>query len=569
MSQLVGRRDKDAPKEAQLMSHQLLLRGGYIRQVGAGLYSLLPLGLKVVQKIEAIIRSEMNKTESQEVLCPVVLPRELWDESGRYESVGSELLRFKDRGGKDFLLGMTHEEAMVHLARSDVFSYKQYPFTIYQIQTKFRDEPRARGGLIRVREFTMKDAYSFHTNQKCLEERYQVMHQAYEDIFAKVGLKNFISVESDAGMMGGGCSHEFMAVTEIGEDTLLICEACGYKANSEVATTKYPNFEDSEASLEEVATPDTTSIEDVASFLKVEETQTAKAVFYQTKEGELIFLLTRGDLEINEAKVKKAIGEPELIMAEEELIQKHGMIPGYASPLNTDSKNYRLLIDFSLKHRKNLVTGANKKDFHFTGFDLKRDLEGFEFKWADLTSVPDGSACPKCEASLASKRGVEIGNIFQLGKKYTESMKMTYLDQSGKAKTPIMGCYGIGVGRLMACIIEEHHDKFGPIWPEAVAPFQVHINVLDLKKEDGLKKAEQVYHSLVQRGIEVVLDDRGEKAGFQFSDADLLGVPHRLVFSPKNLKENKVEYRTRAVKDATMLDLDEVVEFVLKQLNLD
>jgi prolyl-tRNA synthetase len=566
MSSLVGRRDKDTPKEAQIVSHQLLLRGGYIRQVGAGLYTLLPLAVRVIKKIESIIRNEMNSLEGQEVLFPVVLPKELWNETGRYDAVGDELLRFKDRSGAGFVLGMTHEEASVHLARSDIFSYKQLPFTIYQIQTKFRDEPRSRGGLIRVREFTMKDAYSFHEDEACLSNTYDAIFSGYENIFKKVGLKNFISVESDTGMMGGGVSHEFMSILDIGEDSLLLCSHCDYQANRDIAKTNYPQIEDEDASLTEVATPDKKSIEEVSEFLKVDPKSTAKCVFYKDEKGELVTMLIRGDLEVNEVKVKGLLQTGELIMADDDLITQSGMVPGFASPMVEGGLDKPVLIDHSLKNRKNLVAGANKLDTHYTGFSIERDLKDAKIEWVDVASVVAGDACPKCGKELDMKRGVEIGNIFKLGDKYTKSMKMTYLDRNGKAQTPIMGCYGIGVGRLMACIVEEHHDKFGPIWPSEIAPFTVQINILDLKKEDGLVKAEKVYKELQDKGIEVVIDDRGEKAGFQFSDADLLGIPHRLIFSPKNLKEGKVEYRTRASRDSVLFDLESVVEEVLKKI---
>lgn len=566
MSNLLGKRTKEAPKDAQIVSHQLLLRGGYMRQVSAGLFSMLPLGLRVIQKIEAIVRSEMNGLGCQEVLMPVVLPRELWEESGRYESVGSELLRFKDRNEKDFVLGMTHEEAVVHLARSEVFSYKQLPFTVYQIQTKFRDEPRSRGGLIRVREFTMKDAYSFHENDDCLAKTYEAMHQAYENVFSRVGLQKFISVASDAGMMGGGVSHEFMAVTPIGEDTFAVCQQCDYKANREVARCTHAKFDDQNAALEKVSTPDTQSIEDVSSLLKVPATQTAMAFFCLDAEAELVMVLLRGDLEVNEAKLKAQLGMKEVVMADEDKIKAHGMVPGYASCLCTDSSNYKLLVDESLKGRRDLVVGANEVDFHMKGFDCERDLESMTFTWVDVTSVPDGSTCVECGGTLKLERGVEIGNIFQLGRKYSESMNMSYLDQQGKAQVPIMGCYGIGIGRLMACVVEEYHDDWGPIWPESIAPFQLQINVLDPKKEGVKDASEQLYSELLQSGVEVLLDDRGEKAGFQFSDADLIGCPHRVVISPKTLKDSEVEYRTRADKNSVRLPLEGLKEALLEKL---
>ena len=568
MTQLLGRRDKDTPKEAQTISHQFLLRGGYARQVGSGLFSILPLGLRVIRKIEAIIRDEMNKAGGQEVLLPVVLPRELWEESGRYATVGPELLRFKDRGGKDFVLGMTHEEAVVHLARSEAFSYKQYPFMVYQIQTKFRDEPRCRGGLIRVREFTMKDAYSFHESDECLKKTYSQLHQSYENIFKRAGLVNFISVASDAGMMGGGVSHEFMSITPIGEDSFLTCAACGYKANREVAQTIYPAFQDGRGELHELSTPNTQSIEDICQLLNTQATSTCKAFFCIDSQNKLVCAILRGDLDVNEAKIKGILGSKELTMANDVQIRAAGMEPGYASPLNTDTSKYRLVVDESLRGRRQLITGANKCDTHLGGFDLERDLQGLVFEWVDIASVTDGAPCPKCHQALVLQRGVEIGNIFQLGRKYSQSMHMSYLDKNGKAQVPIMGCYGIGVGRLMACLMEEHHDDYGPIWPQAVAPFELQINALDLDRGEGEIRAftEKIYAECCAKGIEVVFDDRGEKAGFQFSDADLLGVPHRVVISPKTLKDGEVEYRTRAIKDSVRLKTEGLVEILLSKI---
>jgi len=568
MTQLLGRRDKDAPKEAQSVSHQLLLRGGYARQVGAGLFSLLPLGYRVIRKIESIVREEMEKVGAQEVLMPVVLPRELWEESGRYDSVGSELLRFKDRTGKDFVLGMTHEEAVVHLARNEVNSYKQFPFTVYQLQTKFRDEPRARGGLIRVKEFTMKDAYSFHMDQPCMEKTYWQFHEAYERIFDRVGLKNVASVASDAGMMGGGLSHEFMSVLEIGEDSFLTCPSCDYRANREVAKTTYGKHEDVTGELEVFDTPGTSSIEDLCRDHDLESTSTCKAFFCLDDEKGLVCALIRGDLEVNDAKIKAMIGSRELVMAGDEAIRSAGFVPGYASILKTKGESYRLLVDESLRGRRGMIAGANEEGKHLRGFDLERDLDGFEPEWCDLASVPDGSPCVECGASLSLKRGVEIGNIFQLGSKYSESMKMTYLDKQGKAQVPIMGCYGIGIGRLMACVLEEQNDRFGPIWPESIAPFQVQINALDMRRGDGEvgEVAESLYQELLELGIDVVFDDRNEKAGFQFNDADLLGVPLRVVISPKTLKDGEVEMRTRAVKDSTRHGLEGLAELIASRI---
>lgn len=569
MSKLLGRRDKDAPKEAQSVSHQLLLRGGYARQVGAGLFSLLPLGHRVVRKIEAIIRDEMEKVGGQEVLMPVVVPKELWEESGRYEGVGSELLRFEDRTGKGFVMSMTHEEAAVHLARNEVNSYKQLPFTIFHIQTKFRDEPRARGGLIRVKEFTMKDAYSFHVDQDCLEKTYEEIHASYERIFDRVGLKDVVSVAADTGMMGGGLSHEFMSVLDIGEDSFLICPSCGYRANRDVAKTTYPKFQDEDAAIEVFDTPETSSIEDLCRGYDLVPTSTCMAFFCEDAEGELVCALIRGDLDVNEAKIKAILGCRELVMASEESILQAGFVPGYASVLGAKSGAFRLLVDESLRGRKGMIAGANEVGKHLKGFSLERDLDGFEPEWSDFASVTDGAACVDCGGSLSLKRGVEIGNIFQLGTKYSESMKMTYLDQQGKAQTPIMGCYGIGVGRLMACVMEEQSDKFGPIWPKNIAPFQVQINALDMKRGDGEvgRVAEGLYQELLDLGVEVVFDDRNEKAGFQFNDADLLGVPFRVVVSPKTLKEGEVEVRTRAVKDSSRLPLEGLAAEIVSRIS--
>lgn len=566
MSELLGRREKEVPREAQLISHQFLLRGGFVRQVGSGLFSLLPPALRIVRKIEAIIREEMDGIDGQEVLMPVVLPRELWEESGRYDLVGSELLRFKDRTGKDHVLGMTHEEAVVHLARSETFSYRQFPFLLYQIQTKFRDEPRSRGGLIRVREFTMKDAYSFHRDEACLLKTYGRAHQAYERIFKRVGLKHVLSVESDSGMMGGGISHEFMLITPAGEDSLLVCESCDYRANREVATTRYPEFAAAAGSREKLATPAVKSIEDVAKFLKVSHDSTCKAVFYVGPQKELILVCLRGDLEVNEAKLRKAIQISEWVPADDALIREHGMVPGYASPLGTDTSRYRLVMDESLRGRSGLVTGANEEGYHIKGVDLGRELEGSKLIWSDVATVVEGFACPKCDKSLKLVRGIEIGNIFQLGKKYTEKMGMNYLDEQGKSQIPTMGCYGIGVGRLMASVLEESHDEHGPIWPASIAPYQIHINILDIKKEGVQEAGEKLYRTLSEAGLEVLVDDRGEKPGFQFLDADLLGIPWRVIVSPKTLAQNSLELRSRASRDSELVPLERCVEALREKI---
>lgn len=567
MSKMVGQRIKETPRDAQTPSHIFLIRGGYVRPVSAGIYSLLPIAKRITSKIEEIIREEMNKIEGQEVLMPVVLPQELWEESGRAQSVGAELLRFQDRNGKDMLLGMTHEEAVCHLVRTEVTSYKQLPVMVYQIQTKYRDEARPRAGLIRVREFTMKDAYSFHVDQNDLEQYYEKAHEAYENIYKRVGMPQVISIEADSGMMGGAISHEFMALAECGEDTLFLSPDGSYKANREVAVSKLAYKKEAEKPLEKVSTPGTTSIEDVAALLKVSEEDTCKAVFYRDSEGKLVFVNIRGDLEVNEAKLKKALQSPELEFANDDEIRSVGAEPGYASLLNIDTDKCRIVVDPSVVESSNLVVGANEKDFHCINFNFNRDTDcSDKAVITDIAMVRDGDPCPLTGEPLQLKRGIEVGNIFQLGTKYSQSMKVQYLDQNGKSHPMVMGCYGIGVGRTMASVIEQCHDDYGPIWPVSIAPWQVHICALNLKKEGVSEAAEGLYREFLDAGVEVILDDRGEKAGFMFNDADLMGVPFRLVVSPKTLEEGKVEFKTRDGSIKELLDIKEAASRVQAEI---
>jgi prolyl-tRNA synthetase len=545
MSKLVGKTIRETPKDAHTVSHAFLIRGGYVRPVSAGIYSLLPLGKRVCQKIEKIIREEMNRVDGQEVLMPVVLPRELWEESGRYQSVGPELLRFKDRNGKDMLLGMTHEEAVVHLARGEISSYKQLPVMLYQIQTKYRDEARPRAGLIRVREFTMKDAYSFHASESCLQDYYARAHAAYVRIFERLGMKNVVSIESDTGMMGGAASHEFMAIADCGEDTVFSCSSCEYRANKEIARTALKYERAPAKSLEKVHTPGKKTIEEVAQFLGVKPSQTGKAVFYSDDDGKLYFVVIRGDLEVNETKLRNLLKLRELKFANDEQIRGIGSVPGFASPLGISAKDIKIVFDRSAAESSGLVVGANELDYHTLGFDFDRDMKGVQVTVADIASAREGDPCPSCGHALKVDRGIEVGNIFQLGTKYSKSMNCTYLDQNGKAQLAIMGCYGIGVGRSMAAVIEQCHDKFGPIWPEEIAPYQVHLCALELSDETVKKTAEEIYDHLTGRGIEVLFDDRNEKAGSAFSDADLIGIPRRVIVSPKTLATGQVELKTR------------------------
>ena len=556
MSKMVGRRIKEDPKDAKTVSHKFLIRGGYIRPVSAGIYSLLPVGKRIVEKIEAIIREEMNRIDGQEVLMPVVLPAELWEESGRYSSVGAELLRFRDRNDKPMLLAMTHEEGIVHLVRTELNSYKQLPVMLYQIQTKYRDEARPRAGLIRVREFTMKDAYSFHTDQKDLETYYFRCHEAYERIFRRVGMKNVLSIEANSGMMGGKVSHEFMAICDCGEDTVITNADYSYRANREIAVAAWKFEKGEPLPLEKVHTPGAKTIEEVAGFLGVKPEQTGKAVFYQdARTGELIFVLIRGDFEVNETKLGNAVQVPELKFADDDAITAAGAVPGFASPIGIDGKKVRIVVDRSAAESGNLVVGANEVDHHYRNFNFDRDMAGIDCIVTDIATVREGDPCPLTGTPLIFSRGIEVGNIFQLGTKYTVPMHCDYLDRDGKSHPMVMGCYGIGVGRAMAAVIEQSCDEYGPIWPMSIAPYQVEICALNPDKGGVGETCERLYAEFQAAGIEVLYDDRGEKAGSMFSDADLLGIPLRLVVSPKTLADGQVEFKVRGSRDAERIDV--------------
>ena len=540
VSELLGERYKD--RVAEIESQNLMVRGGYIKQVGNGIYSLMPPARRIHNKIEAILRQEMDRIDGHEVLFPVTMPATLWQASGRWESVGKELLRFKDRSGADMVLGMTHEEAAVHMAMNVASTYQKYPFMIYQIQTKFRDEPRARGGLIRVREFTMKDAYSFHTSQKDLERYYKRCYRAYERIYARVGIPEVVAVASDSGMMGGKVSHEFMLLTDIGEDTIVLCPECGYRANMEAADCIVHNDPDEAmAPLEKVATYDNKTIEDVCSFLHGSAEKSAKAVVYQRNEDDsYVLVFVRGDLEVNETKLRNYL-KAEVHPAVE--IDHAGLVAGAIGPVNP-AKGITVVYDRSLIGARNLICGANEEGYHFTGLNMDRDVPNAEY--ADVAKATVGGVCPKCgKHSLTIKNGIEVGNIFQLGRRYTESMGMTYDDEKGNRVNPIMGCYGIGVGRLMASVCEEHHDQYGPVWPISIAPWEIEICALRADQAHVKEEANKLYKSLMDEGYEVLFDDRTVSAGFMFSDADLLGSPVRIVISPKTLDRGVVEIVTR------------------------
>lgn len=568
MSRMLGRRIKEDPKDAKTISHKFLVRGGYIRPVSSGIYSLLPPAERVIQKIEAIVRDEMNKVGGQEVLMPVVLPADLWQESGRYESVGAELLRFKDRNGKDMLLGMTHEEAIVHLVRTEVTSYKQLPLMAYQIQTKYRDEARPRAGLIRVREFTMKDAYSFHTSQESLEEYYMQVHQAYVNIYRRVGLQHVLSIKANSGMMGGNVSHEFMSVADCGEDTLFVSpDGHSYKANREIAVSAIKFERAPELPMEKVATPHSKTIEDVAKFLNVKPENTGKAVFYTDSDKRLIFVLIRGDFEVNETKLQNLLKIKELAFANDQQILDAGAVPGYASPVGIDPKKAVIVVDRSIEGTSNLVVGANEAGFHYINFNYGRDLK--DAIVADIATVREGDPCPVTGEPLQMKRGIEVGNIFQLGTKYSAPMKCEYLDKEGKSHPMIMGCYGIGIGRTMAALVEDSHDDYGPIWPMSVAPYHVEICAITPDKENVMEVSEKLYQELQKLGVEVLFDDRGEKAGSMFSDADLLGIPLRAVISPKTIANGSMEFKIRGSRDSELVPLDKVAEFLAAKVKAE
>ncbi len=559
LDKLVGDRFKERPSDCVVESHALMLRGGYMKNVANGIYSQFPPLRRVTAKIEHIIREEMDAIGGQEVLFPVALPGSLWEESGRFESVGSELLRFRDRNNSQMLLGMTHEEAAVHLVREYANSYTKYPFMIYQIQTKFRDEARPRAGLIRVREFTMKDAYSFHTSQEDLERYYDKCYQAYQRIFARAGIPDVAVVASDSGMMGGSISHEYMLLTPVGEDSIVLCGECDYRANMEAAGCIIENDQTlPEEEVRLVDTPEKHTIAEVCEYLKLPVENSCKAVVYQRNEDDsYVILFLRGDLEANETKLTNFLGcgiHPAVITEE------CGLKAGSIGPYKLEG-DYTVLLDRSLKGIANLCCGGNIDGKHYVGLNIERDMGKVEY--GDFAKAVDGGICPCCgKKSLRVERGIEVGNIFQLGTKYTKSMHMEYLDQDGNKQTPVMGCYGIGVGRLAASVCEVSRDEYGPIWPITIAPWEVHLCCVRSDDEECRKYADELYEQLQKKRIEVIYDDRDVRAGVMFSDADLLGVPVRVVVSPRNMKNDCVEITTRDKSVSRQAPLSEAVNAV-------
>ncbi len=561
ISKLLGERLKEVPAGINIKSHAYLIRAGYIKQVSNGIYTLMPPAQRVSLKIQNIIREEMDKVGGQEVLFPVVMPREMWDLSGRYSSIGSELLRFKDRNDHEMLLGMTHEEAAVHACMGNLKSYDQLPFMIYQIQTKFRDEARPRAGLIRVREFTMKDAYSFHTSQEDLEKYYNEVYDAYVRIYKRMGMKNFISVKSDTGMMGGKVADEFQLLTEIGEDSIVICDACGYTANMEVAKAIKDENDNQTTEMKEVYTGKAKSIEEVCELLKTDAKHTCKAVCYAVvgDENRVIVAFVRGDKEINEAKLKAVVGA-EIAVKD---LEGTNLVKGNIGCLNLNVPNAEIYFDASLEGLENFVTGANKEDYHIAGVSMSRDVK--PNRYVEISKVNDGDRCACCGAPLSVKRGIEVGNIFQLGTKYTKTMGLTVSMPDGSTINPIMGCYGIGVGRCLASIAEESCDEKGLVWPMSIAPWHIYLCPLRNDDEKICTVAEDLYKTLSNEGFEVVYDDRIASAGIKLKDSELMGIPVRVVVSPRSLENNEAEITLRESGEKVMAKLDNLSE-TLKNL---
>ncbi|MGP0629286.1 proline--tRNA ligase [Nitrospina sp. 32_T5] len=542
-SQLLIPTLKEAPSDAEVISHKLMVRAGMIRQLASGIYSILPLGLRVLRKVEQIIREEMNAIGGQEVFLPSIQPAELWQESGRWDFYGKELLRIIDRHDRKFCYGPTHEEVITDIVRREVRSYRQLPLVLYQIQTKFRDEVRPRFGVMRGREFTMKDAYSFHADEQDVQKTYEDMKSAYNNVFRRCGL-DFKMVEADSGTIGGSFSHEFMVLASSGEDAVVFCDACGYASNLEKAAARPPangTAADGSEALAEVSTPGQKTIEAVTAFLKVPPQKLVKTLILENEKG-LVAGLVRGDRQLNPVKLKNLIDCEWLHPASEESIrEKTGLPVGYIGPINLPLPVYA---DHEVAAMQDFVTGANKADAHFTGVQFRRDLQVEQV--GDLRTVEEGDPCPHCDGGTYQiRRGIEVGHIFILGTKYSTAMKAGFLDENGKEKTLVMGCYGIGVGRTAAAAIEQNHDDKGIVWPAPLAPFQVVIlptNYFDEKVKDA---ADTAYRRLTELGVEVLLDDRADRLGVKFKDAELIGFPLQLVIGPKNLEQGEIEVKTR------------------------
>jgi len=561
MSKLFGRTLREVAAGVEVESQELLLRAGFIRQLSAGVFSYLPLAKRSTGKIEGILREEMDAVGGQEVSMPVVQPADVWRRSGRYYSTGRELVRLRDRRDREMVLAMTHEEIVAGLAASEVDSYQRLPRLVYQIQTKFRDDPRPRAGLVRAREFTMKDAYSLDRDEEGLDKQYEALHEAYFRIFARCGLPA-TAVGADVGIMGGSMSHEFMYLTPIGEDTILICDHCGYTANRQVAGfRKHIPEPEEQRPIEKVATPGVDTIEKLARYLEIPESRTAKAVFLVAMidgSERFVFAVVRGDMDLNETKLANAVGADELRPALVEEIRAVGAEPGYGSPLGVDGAI--VVADDTIPASPNLVAGANEVGFHLLNVNHGRDFEADLV--ADIASAENGSLCPDCGNAMRAERGVEVGNIFKLGTRYSGTLGASFLDSDGRRKPIVMGSYGIGVGRLLACIAEEHHDEDGLVWPVSVAPYHAHIVAAEVGEV-----ADRLYDGLISAGVEVLYDDRRESLGARFKDADLIGAPIRLTLTPRSLERGGVEIKARSEADSEIFPTDEVLSVVQRKIS--
>ena len=547
---------RDDPADAEMPSHRLLVRAGYVRQLGSGIYSLLPLGKRVNDRVEQVIREEQNAIGGQEMEMPVVHPADIWRASGRYDAIGPELTRFKDRNGRDMVLAMTHEEVVGLLLADIVRSWRQLPQQIYHFQTKWRDEPRARGGLIRVREFVMKDAYSADRDQAGLDASYEAQKGAYIRIFERLGLETKI-VASDVGIMGGSQAHEFMVLNPAGEDVLVLCDGCGYAANRQVARTPRPEpAPEDQLPREEIATPGTTTIATLAAFLGVGEERTAKAAFFVAGDGRLVTAIVRGDHEVNETKLANAAGATTgLRPATVEEIKAAGMEPGYGSPIG--ARDTVVVVDELVARSPNLVAGANREGYHFRNVNVGRDFT--PDVTADITNVQESDPCPVCGSPVKLANGIEVGNIFKLGTKFTDAAGATYLGEDGREHPIIMGSYGIGIGRNVACVVEAHHDEKGIIWPEEVAPYAAHLVAIGANRDPKVAEVADRLHELsLEAGREILYDDRDESPGVKFTDAELLGMPWILTVSPRSLAAGGLEVTERATGERATRSIDEV-----------
>jgi prolyl-tRNA synthetase len=564
-SQLLIPTLREDPAEAEVASHRLMMRSGMIRKVAAGIYSTLPLGQRVIQKTKQIIREEMNRAGGQEVFLPFIQPAELWEESGRWEVYGKEMLRLRDRGERQFCLGPTHEEVITDLVRTTVNSYRQLPINLYQIHIKFRDEIRPRFGMMRAREFIMKDAYSFDVDEKGAEESYRKMYEAYSRIFSRLGL-TFRAVEADTGPIGGNFSHEFMVLADTGEDIIVTCTGCDYAANTEKAEIAKPVVSDVDPAqfqaLKRVATPDMRTIEEVSGFLNVLPKDVIKTLVFTSSQGPVVALV-RGDHDINEVKLRNYLRCDSLELAEEEVIEKITGAPrGFAGPIGM--KHVRIIADFGLQGCCNMVTGGNERDVHIVNVNFGRDVSVDEF--ADLRSAQAGDSCPRCNKLLSTTRGIEVGHIFKLGTKYSKAMNCSYLDREGRAQPMIMGCYGIGVGRTVAAAIEQSHDENGIIFPEPIAPFSVIVVPVNTNDAVQMDIAVHLYHGLAAKGVEVLLDDRDERPGSKFKDADLIGIPLRVTVGKNAVEKKYVDIKERKGGEARQVAIDDAVAVIERRL---